>query len=123
MPADGSISATGSIEKRLFDAMDEAALGLIEKLQDKSLDVKDRERVFRLGMDWLAKSRRLRPKSDEDLPMGIEGMREFIRNEVKSAKVPGSPRAKIERTRRNAKKAKTFVSEGRALAKALGAAE
>lgn len=116
---------TDSIEKQMFDAMDTAALALIDQLKSTELDLKDRERLFRLGMDWLAKSRRLRPKSDEDLPMGVEGMREFIAGEVerKLADKPGSARAKQMRTRRAAKTAaKTYNGEGGALAKAIGAA-
>lgn len=99
-----------SVEARLFEEMDKAALAMVEKLQATDTPWQEQAAVFRMIMEWLAKSKRLRSDDDDGAPRGVEAMREFIQSVVDKKK---PVTAKGRRTR----------GEGAALEKALGADE
>lgn len=109
-----SISGVKSTEAKLFEAMDQTAEMLLARLVNNETDEtgkpvisdKQKETTFRLVMDWLAKSKRLRP-DDKELPMSVEAMRELI--------AEAKPRRGRPPTKRESQK-----GEGSALAKALG---
>lgn len=116
-PAPGATTA-----QQLFDGADALALKLMTELKAQAVLSKDDRADFKMIIEWLGKSHRMRPKSDSDIPLGVEGMREFIAGAVRDElKGPvGSPRAKTERARRAAKTiGRRDQTEGSALAKAL----
>ena len=69
---------TRSTEERLFDAMDRGVEALIAKIEDESIDPRDKIVLLRLGMEWAVKSKKLRPKKEEGGSVGIDVMREAI---------------------------------------------
>ena len=107
----------------LFDGADAVALKLMNELQAQMTLSKEDRADFKMIIEWLGKSHRMRPKSNEELAgMGIDGIREFIAGEVQKelSGPPGTSRAKTERARRVAKGiVRRDQTEGSALAKAL----
>lgn len=118
--APASASEPKSTEQRLFEAMDETAEYLLTRLKNIEVDpetqaplVTDRQKeaTFRLVMDWLAKSKRLRPEDANEEPIGVATMRQVIR-EAKATKAPRHP---------SHRPLKPPSDEGSALAKAVEA--
>jgi len=113
----------GSIEQRLFAGMDAASIQLMADLEDKELSPKDRRETFRLIIEWLTKSKRLRQDDEDDLPTGVAGMRAYIAAEVAKRVKPGrSPPTgglSVRHVRPGGPRAKPDDGEGEALAKAL----
>ena len=111
------------IEERLFAAMDKAMLGLIESLTDEdaegNISITDAKSMatIRLVMDWMAKSKRIRPEEASDLPKGVEAMRKYIADAINE----GKPKPK--RGRPPKPKGEPEVEEGLELARALGVRE
>lgn len=76
-----------SVETRIFEAMDRAALTWIEMLDSKETDedgdlkvpIDLRMKLFEKGQEWLVKRQKLRPKTMDDAEgEGIRDMREWI---------------------------------------------
>lgn len=109
-----SISAAKSTEELLFEAMDQTAQDLLVVLRNNQIGedgkpvvtIKQKESTFRLVMEWLAKSKRLRPDEGE-APMSVEAMRALI--------------AEAKPKRGRPPKVRDNDGEGAALARALGA--
>ena len=112
-------SGEKSIEERLFTAMDNAILSMVEGLLvtedgEETVNLTDSKKmaVLRLGIEWMAKSKRIRPDDgDEDVPRGIQGIRAWIGEQVDQGNI---------KTKRTNPRKQDHTGEGEALAKALG---
>jgi hypothetical protein len=105
-------------EQKLFDAMDAAAVSFVDTLTSDNPDIafKDKVAAFRLALDWLVKSQRIKPPNDDDMPKGVKEMKEMIAGLDK----PSPRRAARRKPKTQAQKRTT---DGTALAKAMGVAE
>lgn len=112
-PPPSGLPASPSVEERLSDELDRAAISFLQILSDDSkvgdgenakprYDLKTKLEVFKMAQDWLARRRRMNPDRDNDAP-GIAAMQAAVKDIVDQrlddqrvvrvpAKKPGRPR-------------------------------
>ena len=101
--------------------MDRLAVRMIEDLESatkpgqEEITPKDRRETFRLGIEWLTKSKRFRDDEDDNdgLPQGVEAMVRVMRGE-------SANRRPSEAKRRTPARPAVDPEEGSALVKAMG---
>jgi len=123
-------------EQKLFAAMDEAALSFVKILTTDVRDedgkplvtFKDKVATFKLALEWLVKSQRIKPAEEDELPAGVKKMKAMIDTMDPAAPViqakgrpPGSKNKTPPKPRRRPKTEaqKARIGEGAALKKAL----
>lgn len=76
------------MEQRLFDAMDKAALVMVQVLEDIELDAKGaykvdlntRMKVFEKAQDWLSRRQKLRPEQEGADDEGVSILRRMVQD-------------------------------------------
>lgn len=118
----GAEDTSQAVQDRLFEAMDRLAIKMIEDLEaatkpgEDAITAKDRRETFRLGIEWLTKSKRFREDEDDTggLPQGVEAMTRVMRGEIATKRRPA------EHKKRTPARPARDPEEGAGLARALG---